>query len=511
MILSILIPTTPERWEQTNYLIGKLTKNNYPVPTEFPHLTYNYNLQIDYEIIVCNDNKELSIGAKRNLMVQEAKGKYIVMVDSDDDVADDFVELILKTIKDEPELDCITWYELCTENGIEPRICNHDNKYKGWENGGDEEGIFYRRTPFCKDVILRDYYIQFPFEDIRFGEDHVQSNAMRHLCTKQVHINKIMYYYKAESVWGNFTQRYGGDKDMKNYYDTRLQHEHQQPLELVEGMKELSYGGYSNGNTVVVRHNAGFFSNMSIRLRNIIEYIADEGKLPEIVDSSYQFSWYKKANENLQPYYLKDCIPLQDIPTPKELWISTEQNDDKKIDFQWVDYRTINYVMLTPLLQKYFHPSDFVLDTIATLIQKYELLLDNTCAVFYRGNDKNREMTIAPYQMFIDKAKEVKERNPEIKFLVQPDEPAFLEAFLKEFPDSVYFLETPMCKDKQLCTVLELEQEERALFGARFFAAVLIMASCKEVIVHSGNGSFWLSLYRGNSQGVSQVRDNVWL
>ena len=45
--------------------------------------------------------------------------------------------------------------------------------------------------------------------------------------------------------------------------------------------------------TLIVLHNSGFFSCCTVRLARIIEYFNKFAKLPEIVDSSVQFEWYK--------------------------------------------------------------------------------------------------------------------------------------------------------------------------------------------------------------------------
>ena len=48
---------------------------------------------------------------------------------------------------------------------------------------------------------------------------------------------------------------------------------------------------------IKIQHNSGFFSCCSVRLNKIVDYINLEKKIPNIVDSSKQFKWYKN-NEN---------------------------------------------------------------------------------------------------------------------------------------------------------------------------------------------------------------------
>ena len=252
--------------------------------------------------------------------------------------------------------------------------------------------------------------------------------------------------------------------------------------------------------------NAGFFSNCTIRLMDIVEYININGALPDEVDSTEQFMHYKGyAGQNLIPYYFNQHIEetLQIHPRPFNL-------DYDCMSIQFDDYKKLPFDMLYDLVNKYFTPSVGVELIRFTMREKYKLNNQELCAVFYRGNDKSREMTISPYDSFINKAKEIKESNPKIKFLVQPDEREFLDAFLAEFPDSIYFEETPMLSKMDSSMFFELPQHERAEYGAKFFAAVLLMSECKQVITHSGNGALWLALYRGNANGINQIFNNQW-
>jgi hypothetical protein len=253
-------------------------------------------------------------------------------------------------------------------------------------------------------------------------------------------------------------------------------------------------------------HNAGFFSNCTIRLMDIVAYVYENGHLPDEVDSWEQFVHYKSyPGQNLIPYYFDENQEktLKISPKPFKL-----EYDCMSIQFG--DYKNLPFDKVYEIIEKYFTPSISVDLIRNTMREKYKLNHNEYCAVFYRGNDKYREMELSPYQLYIDKAKEVKAKNPKIKFLVQPDEREFLEVFMAEFPDSIYFEETPMLSKMDSAMFFELPQHERAVYGAKFFAAVLLLSECKEVITHSGNGALWLALYRGNAKGIHQIFNNQW-
>ena len=59
----------------------------------------------DAEIIYDIDEGQVSIGVKRQRMLHKANGEYIVFIDDDDLVAENYVDLILGALKTGP--DCV--------------------------------------------------------------------------------------------------------------------------------------------------------------------------------------------------------------------------------------------------------------------------------------------------------------------------------------------------------------------------------------------------------------------
>lgn len=161
----------------------------------------------DVDILSCCDDKEMSIGAKRDMLYREAKGEYCIQIDDDDHVCDDFLKVAFKYLQDRP--DCVTYLERVTENGIE-RICCHSNRFKEW--GNHVEGYHYVRTPFNKDIIRTDIVQQIGFKDMRYGEDADFSKRLKQsgLIKKEAFIDRVMYYYTANSLSAQeHNKRYG--------------------------------------------------------------------------------------------------------------------------------------------------------------------------------------------------------------------------------------------------------------------------------------------------------------
>lgn len=254
-------------------------------------------------------------------------------------------------------------------------------------------------------------------------------------------------------------------------------------------------------NLLKITHNAGFFSCFSKRLEGIVWFFNTYKHLPDHVDSSEQFSLYKENDsDDLAPLYFKD----------RDTSLTYHQAVHFHNDMQFFNYATLDFHGLAPVIKKYFHPSDQVAAIVSAYEKKYAINYDTTCAVFYRGNDKSTETGIAPYDIFITKAREMKKQVPGITFLVQSDETEFVDLFLKEFPNSVVIDEVPHMSKKNSSISHELPRGQRSQFGVKFFAAVLVVSKCKYLVTHSGNCGLWAVLYRGNCEHVHQWLHHSW-
>ena len=176
MLLSILICTIDSRKNEFNKLLTKL----------------KIQALDEVEILSICDNKEMTIGAKRNKLLEMAEGDYVCFVDDDDSVSDDYINSILKAIKKEP--DCIGFQIECNMEGkIEKAIAS--NRYDVWcEN---KDGYRYCRTIYHKTPTKRSIALQIGYKDIRYAEDHDYSLRLKQsgLLKEEVFIDKVLYYY----------------------------------------------------------------------------------------------------------------------------------------------------------------------------------------------------------------------------------------------------------------------------------------------------------------------------
>jgi len=256
--------------------------------------------------------------------------------------------------------------------------------------------------------------------------------------------------------------------------------------------------------TLVIAHNSGFFSCCSVRLDRIIQYFNKNRILPLIVDSSAQFEWYKPLRSHkasiVDTYFITDPSGiLFQGPVNYEQW------------YQFTDYKKLNFTAIQPFIIKYFSPSQQIQEIVSNLETKYSLDYSNLCVLFYRGNDKAKETELSSYDDYITKAKSIQQENPSIQFLLQSDETDFFEAIFEEFPKAICFKDEIRHIKKSNTTVDDIFKEDNYHFSKYFLAITLCMAKCKYIVCGSGNCSIWITLYRGNSEGMYQHLHDKWI
>jgi glycosyltransferase involved in cell wall biosynthesis len=185
MLLSILIPSLVSRNKKLDALCNSIT---------FQMHQYMLGEKIDFGVfeLLCQiDNGEMSIGQKRNELLDSAKGEYLCFIDDDDTISADYIELVLKGIKTKP--DCCSLNGLITTDGGNPKAFVHSIKHNNWY----EENNIYYRPPNHLNCIKSQIAKQFKFPLTNSGEDADWSMqiAKSGLLKTESEIKETIYYY----------------------------------------------------------------------------------------------------------------------------------------------------------------------------------------------------------------------------------------------------------------------------------------------------------------------------
>jgi glycosyltransferase involved in cell wall biosynthesis len=179
MMLSILIPTIVGREDFYNSLVSALYKQYQGCDAEICHL---------------KDNREASIGKKRNDLLELASGRYVVFIDDDDMVSDNYMKLLLEAAM--TDCDCASLKGMYSIDGVDDGIFEHSLVYPEWKTTGNE--VKYERFPNHINMIKASIAKQFKFPETNHGEDADWSTQIHKsgLLKHEHYIPDIIYYYR---------------------------------------------------------------------------------------------------------------------------------------------------------------------------------------------------------------------------------------------------------------------------------------------------------------------------
>ena len=155
-----------------------------------------YANQPRVEMLVDVDNGEMRVGAKRQRLLEVAKGRYVSFVDDDDLVAPDFVERLLAAIQGNPDADAIGFKgRRYMDDKLTGEII-YDHKFKGWIDKKVADGFQYQRTLGHLNPVRRKLALRVGFNRVlQRSEDRLYSVGLKSLIKKTVFVDACLYDY----------------------------------------------------------------------------------------------------------------------------------------------------------------------------------------------------------------------------------------------------------------------------------------------------------------------------
>jgi len=145
-------------------------------------------LDKEVECIVLMDNKTMTVGDKRNRLIEASRGHWVCFVDDDDRIADDYVRTLYRASR-KTDADTITFYASVSINGQMPKIA----RFFCSENKNLPDA--YDRQPNHLMLIKRNIAHLIGFKSISFQEDDDYAARCYPLIKKIYNIDKVLYYY----------------------------------------------------------------------------------------------------------------------------------------------------------------------------------------------------------------------------------------------------------------------------------------------------------------------------
>lgn len=179
-LLTILIPSIIERQQRLDRLLSIITPqcNDYGV-----------------QILIDQDNREKSIGAKRNDLVARVTTPYCVFIDDDDEVSLSYVEKIYEGL--DKGVDGIGFKGMMTIDGKNAQEFIHSKQYSYTSVKSGVTKQHYRPLNHL-NPMRTEFFAVIPFPEINHGEDTTFCLKLQELDLIQTEhfIDEHLYFYK---------------------------------------------------------------------------------------------------------------------------------------------------------------------------------------------------------------------------------------------------------------------------------------------------------------------------
>jgi len=199
VLWSILISGIPERYHTVHGLLLSLLE------------TQGVSRMSEVELLYLMDNKRRSVGAKRNDLLDTARGEYVSFIDDDDEVAPNYVDMLYKAIartrRGSPVADviCFPQRAIIGNTGV-IHECTYSLKHWAEIDPGkrrtlqttDRPNVLKWTGPPAHTMVWRRMVaLNGRFPDKQFGEDVEWVDAV---CGKAEHevqiVGEPLYIYK---------------------------------------------------------------------------------------------------------------------------------------------------------------------------------------------------------------------------------------------------------------------------------------------------------------------------
>ena len=191
-LFSILILGVPDRINDLSNLINKLEKQ-----------INDNNLKEQVEILALIDNKNRTVGNKRQSLLDISEGKFVAYIDDDDSVSDNYILEITNAITSNPHVDVVSFNQMTHINNDVPTIVYFGLQYQNTEY---YPGVPVYRKPFHMCAWNASLAKRVKFKDISLTEDWVWIEELCKQAKTETHIDQVLHHYifqknKTTSVW----------------------------------------------------------------------------------------------------------------------------------------------------------------------------------------------------------------------------------------------------------------------------------------------------------------------
>lgn len=188
-LLSVLICTLPERKNSFDRLINELYRQRSLIPNG------EELIQIESDD---TPRGEISIGAKRNLLKDAALGQYLMGIDDDDMIRENFLQLMLEGCYSGKDIITFSFDYYVDGKYLKTMVMNrflpdgNDHCSKHWATNYNKTHRFKINGHYHLCAVKRELADQVDFIDENNMEDVTYSNALIPLIQSEFHLEHTL-------------------------------------------------------------------------------------------------------------------------------------------------------------------------------------------------------------------------------------------------------------------------------------------------------------------------------
>lgn len=141
--------------------------------------------------ILVDDREGITIGEKRQALLERARGHFIAHIDDDDFIAHDYVDRVVGALCANPTADCASLVGVMTTSGEFSQRFEHSVVHAEW---GEKDGVLVR-NPNHLNAVRRDLALQVGFVSGNHGEDHDFSMRLKPLLKSEASTGDAPLYF----------------------------------------------------------------------------------------------------------------------------------------------------------------------------------------------------------------------------------------------------------------------------------------------------------------------------
>lgn len=187
IILSILIPTIPQRRQMFDSLKGEVYKQVDELHNAHPTLGL---VEVHWTMKKRFIDGGKSIGERRGELMTSAEGKYLCFLDDDEDIAPNYVETLVRLCQ--LDTDVVTFRNL-TKTDFYWTVVDMSLKNPVNEEATPERIV--KRRPWHICPVKSEHAKRYEFQDSNYGEDWKWFEQVLKHCDTEAHTDAILHVY----------------------------------------------------------------------------------------------------------------------------------------------------------------------------------------------------------------------------------------------------------------------------------------------------------------------------